>query len=207
MGNKEPSASIQSGAIQSGAIQSGTAFNSAHEINIEALMVHAVHQHTPYNRDDYHTHWQDKDGDCMNIRHEVLRTESLRVPNLTQDGCRVVGGLWYDNYSGAHYTNPRELDIDHVVPLKEAHISGGSAWSVAKRHAFAQDIQDPETLIAVHRDQNRRKGAQDPAHWMPPNIAYHCQYIHTWVAIKQKWALSIDAQERDFLVQQRKECE
>ena len=87
----------------------------------------------PYDRKDYR-HWIDADGDCQNTRHEVLIDESQTpVTFKTDKGCRVVSGNWLGVYSGDDFTNASKLDIDHLVPLKEAHESGGYAWDTARR--------------------------------------------------------------------------
>ncbi len=50
-----------------------------------------------------------------------------------------------------------------MVPLKEAHQSGAANWSRERKKAYANDLDDPDTLIAVDRRLNRQKGAKDPA--------------------------------------------
>ena len=78
-----------------------------------------------YDRKSYY-HWVDEeDRDCQNARHEVLIEESLTVAFKTDKGCRVVSGSWKDPCSGSTITDASQLDIDHLVPLKEAHESGG----------------------------------------------------------------------------------
>jgi len=73
-------------------------------------------------------HWVDVDKDCQNTRHEVLLEESLApVTFKTSKNCRVVSGNWLGAYSGKVFTDASQLDIDHLVPLKEAHESGGYA--------------------------------------------------------------------------------
>ena len=73
-------------------------------------------------------HWIDADRDCQNTRHEVLIEESLTpVTFKTDKGCRVVSGNWLGAYSGEVFTDASKLDIDHLVPLKEAHESGSHA--------------------------------------------------------------------------------
>ena len=47
-------------------------------------------------------------------------------------------------------------------------------------------------LIAVYRSANRSKGARDPARWLPPNQAYHREYVTIWLEIKKAWGLSLD---------------
>ena len=141
-------------------------------------------------------HWIDEDKDCQNTRHEVLIEESLTpVTFKTDKGCRVVSGSWLGAYSGNVFTDASQLDIDHLVPLKESHESGGFDWDADRRKDYANDLSDPNTLIAVDRGLNRQKGAGDPAEWLPPNQAYQVEYAEAWVAVKRKWGLTADARE------------
>ena len=129
-----------------------------------------------YERKSYR-HWIDEDRDCQNARHEVLIAESSStVVFKTEKGCRVVSGKWLGAYSGKAFTDASQLDIDHLVPLKEAHESGGHAWNAYKRRDYANDLGDPNTLIAVDRGLNRQKGASDTADWLPPNEVYQEEY-------------------------------
>ena len=156
-----------------------------------------------YERKSYR-HWIDEDRDCQNARHEVLIAESSStVVFKTEKGCRVVSGSWNDPYSGKTITDASKLDIDHLVPLKEVHESGGHAWDVYRKRDYANDLSDPNTLIAVDRGLNRQKCSGDPAEWLPPNQAYQEEYARAWVAVKLKWGLTADAREiavlRDIL--------
>ena len=67
------------------------------------------------------------------------------------EGCSFLSGNWIDPYSGLEITDATTLDIDHLVPLKEAHESGGFAWDTEKRRSYANDLVDPDCLIAVCR--------------------------------------------------------
>jgi hypothetical protein len=147
-------------------------------------------------------HWVDVDKDCQNTRHEVLLEESLApVTFKTSKNCRIVSGSWLGAYSGNVFTDASQLDIDHLVPLKEAHESGGYAWDAYRRRDYANDLSDPNTLIAVDKTLNRQKGASDPAEWLPPNKAYQPEYAQNWVAVKVKWGLTADAAEIGVLRQ------
>ena len=47
-----------------------------------------------YNRGDWN-HWIDRDGDCLDTRHELLLRESLTSVTFKQNNnCKVVGGRW-----------------------------------------------------------------------------------------------------------------
>lgn len=148
-----------------------------------------------YNRDLYQ-HWIDADGDCQDTRQEVLIEESVIPVTLNSSGCSVVSGLWNDPYTGRSFTNPSDLDIDHLIPLKEAHDSGAWAWSAELKKAFANDLKNKLVLIAVDDSTNQSKSDRDPAEWMPPSTSYHCQYVQDWVAVKRAYGLSIDSQEQ-----------
>ncbi len=148
-----------------------------------------------YDRDDW-PHWVDVDGDCLNTRHEVLAAESLiEVSTSAGNECLISGGSWDDPYTALTFSVAGELDVDHFVPLSNAHKSGGWAWTRDQRRAYANDLSDPHHLIAVQASANRSKGARGPEDWRPPNEAYHCDYAYYWIQIKARWGLSATPQE------------
>ena len=149
----------------------------------------------PYDRDLYGG-WIDADGDCQNTRQEVLIEESLIPVELDSRGCRVVSGQWFDAYTGQTFTDPSDLDIDHFIPLAEAHRSGASNWNSQRKRAFANDLSHPGALMAVSRSANSDKQDSDPADWLPPNEDFHCEYVTAWVLAKGYWGLSMDERER-----------
>jgi len=137
-------------------------------------------------------HWIDADHDGENTRREVL----IRY-NLDRTGAKV--GHWFDPYTGRTFTTPESLQIDHVVPLSEAHRSGAWAWDSLQRMAFANDLGQPSQLLAIHGVTNEDKGDKDPAHWLPPRQEYWKKYAKLWLGIKTRWDLSIDTQEQEAL--------
>lgn len=151
-----------------------------------------------YVRSEFGDSWYDLDRNGCDTREDVLRNEST-VPAVIGSGCTIVSGRWYSPYDDAVWTNKSDVDIDHMVPLKEVWDSGGWAWTAAQRLAYANDLTDDRTLIAVTDNVNQSKGDRDPAEWMPPRTAYWCTYASEWVAIKARWGLSIDSTEANFL--------
>ncbi len=109
----------------------------------------------PYDRHAWE-HWNTR-GDCIDTRQEVLLTEGEDV-ELQADGCRVVAGRWTDPFDGREHTDPGALHIDHLVPLKNAHESGGAAWAPAVKRAFANDLLDPDHLVAVRGGRQHLEG-------------------------------------------------
>jgi len=86
-----------------------------------------------------------------------------------------------------------------MVPLKEAHISGAHSWTAERKEQYANDLSNPNSLIAVSKSVNRSKGAKDIAKWLPPNKAFRCEYIRRWVAIKEAWSMTMDVAETDVV--------
>ena len=165
----------------------------------------AVKEHNDYHREAY-KHWIDADHDCQNTRQEVLISESLEKVTLDEKGCKVLRGKWYDVYTDQYFTDPKDLDIDHFVPLKEVDRSGGSSWDLQKKMRYANDIDDAEVLIAVSKSANRAKGDKDPSDWLPSNEKYRCEYIRTWIVVKKKWELFMDEKEKNFIEAKQKNC-
>ena len=57
--------------------------------------------------------------------------------------------------------------------------------------------------IAVSASSNRSKRDRDPALWLPPNRAYHCEYLKTWVEPKSHWGLSTDPVQSKLLAESK----
>lgn len=159
-----------------------------------------------YDRDDW-SHWLDEDGDCLNTRHEVLLAESLGPVTYTDsDECKVASGSWVGPFTGESFDDPGTLDIDHMVPLKNAHLSGGWAWDRARKAEYANDLSYEGHLVAVNRSANRAKGSSSPEDWRPPDKDYWCQYAVDWVTIKGAWTLTVSEQEAAALIEMLDTC-
>jgi hypothetical protein len=147
-----------------------------------ALAVAAEGSMTGYSRDEF-PHWITISGSC-NTRETVLKRDGT---NVAVDGsCYPTSGSWYSPYDGATWTDPADVDIDHVVPLAEAWRSGASSWTTSKRQSFANDLTHPQ-LIAVTDNVNQAKGDQDPSTWQPPLSSYRCTCSKMWIRSKYVW--------------------
>ena len=152
-----------------------------------------------YDRDLYMPDgWLLTDRPRCNVRELVLIAEAVSISEVNQD-CRPLDGRWLSWYDGEAFDDPSDLDIDHMVPLAEAHDSGAARWTAQRRSAFANDRHLPAALTAVSASSNRTKSADDPAEWKPPLRSAWCRYAHDWIAVKIKWSLSADRDEVDAL--------
>ena len=180
---------------------------SALPSGLPQLLVRPVPFNLPsYDRDDWR-HWVDDDGDCQNARHETLVAESrIAVTFTDEDRCTVATGEWLDPYTGDLLTSARDLDVDHMVPLANAHRSGAWDWDAARRLAYANDLTYANHLIAVTSSVNRAKSDNGPEEWRPPDASYWCQYAIDWATIKAGWGLSATPAEWDALVAMAATC-
>lgn len=175
---------------------------------LEQLVVDDNPQFEDYDRYDWGGGWSDDDHDCLNTRHEVLMTEELKgSPILSDDGCLVTGGRWFAAFTGTFVDDPRSLDVDHFVPLANAHRSGGWAWDAATKRRFANDQEEPRHLIAVTASANRSKSDKGPETWRPDDGGYWCTYADTWMDIKVRWALSVTSAELSALQDMLATCD
>lgn len=156
-----------------------------------------------YSRDLFPT-WLDFDGNGCDARDDTLAAESLAP--VTQNGCDVIGGQWLSIYDGAIVTDPSTLDVDHMVPLAEAWRSGAHMWDPQRRARFANDLTDPDHLIAVTAATNRSKGDRPPNEWRPPAEGSWCRYATAWINVKITWDLTATTPERDALGQMLDRC-
>ena len=91
-----------------------------------------------------------------------------------------------------------DIDADHVVSLKDAHESGGCAWSRAQKSQFANDR---DNLVPSCARINRSKGASLPYVFIRRaqdgrgvdfvfTQERQCQYLALYAFIKKKYQLS-----------------
>lgn len=162
-----------------------------------------------YDRDDYQpSGWADEDGDCLDTRQEMLVNESLTKVAMAENGCEVETGEWVDPYTGRRFTDPSQLDIDHVVALSAAHDAGAWKLLAADREAFANDLSNRGVALAVVETSiNQKKGDKAPDAWMPPKAGARCLYAIRWITVKHVWGLLASPAEADALGQALDGCE
>jgi|SRR5215203_3621608 len=140
-----------------------------------------------YNRSDWGD-WINQGGGC-NTRELVLKKQGSNVH--VDSNCKALSGNWISSYDNVTETNPAKLDIDHIVPIKEAWDSGATRWSKEKKIQFYNDL---DNLVAVTLTSNRQKGDKDPAKWLPI-AADRCHYVAKWKSIKARYQLDSDPAE------------
>lgn len=165
----------------------------------------------PYNRKKHFGGWivDHRDGGCLNTRGKILIRDSSVEVTLSNNGCTVISGHWTDPYEGRDYTEARDIQIDHFVPLKNAYISGADKWSPNKRCLYANFMGNNFHLLAVAGTENNRKSDKTPEGYMPPDKGYQCQYLAQWLKVKFIWSLELAPPEKEAVVEfiQANHCE
>lgn len=149
-----------------------------------------------YDRDVFE-HWVDSDANGCDTRDEVLLVENRSPDARLGEDCALVDGLWRSYYDDVSTTHDATFDVDHLVPLAEAWDSGASAWSAARRRAYANDLGERRPLVGVSASSNRGEADDDPAQWLPTYGT--CVYVSSWTAVKVRWSLSVDRREQATL--------
>lgn len=132
--------------------------------------------------------WVDNDGDCLNTRAEILLEQSLSSPVLDESGCRVTGGTWLDAYTGDVISDPSSIDVDHLVPLRFAWMTGASVWTETDRIKF---MNDSRNLVLTTASINRSKGAATPLNWLPPDDAARCGFVQLFLSVVLEYDLTL----------------
>jgi hypothetical protein len=167
-----------------------------------ARLTVAARTHTTTYRRHLFPTWDTISGTC-NTREYVLRRDGSGV--AVDRSCRATSGTWYSPYDGATWYAAADLDIDHVVPLKNAWVSGAWAWTTRRRESFANDVSHPQ-LIAVTDNVNEDKSDSSPDAWRPPLASYHCTYARMWIASKYAWTLTVTPAEKRALAAMLATC-
>jgi hypothetical protein len=107
-------------AVPAGATPTGIPTAATARTYLAALTVAAWTHTTTYDRDLF-PHWSPVSGTC-NTRESVLKRDGRGV--VVTSACAPTSGSWPSPYDGATWSAPSDVDIDHVVPLKNAWISG-----------------------------------------------------------------------------------
>ena len=142
------------------------------------------------------------DETCYNTRALVLMRDSAKpVVYRDTNHCSVQTGHWNDPYTGQLFTATEDIQIDHLVPLKNAFMSGAYKWSFRARCLYANYLGEQFHLISVNGSQNMKKGDKGPDKYIPPNADYTCTYLKNWLTVKFLWGLKMTVAESEGVTQ------
>ncbi|AWT53356.1 HNH endonuclease family protein [Mycolicibacterium smegmatis] len=144
-------------------------------------------------------------------RNDILDRDLVDKTYTSISRCptAVATGVLHDPYTNLTIPFTRgnktgaAVQIEHIVPLAYAWDQGARYWPQQMRVRFAND---PANLVAVQGQANQDKGDKEPALWMPPNAAFHCQYAMQFIEVMRGYALPVDAPSVPVLRQAADTC-
>lgn len=175
---------------------------------LRALPVAQPNSASGYDRDSFAFRATDDDGNGCDVRDDVLARD-LHDVAFAADGCTVISGTLDDPYTGSVIrfhrgtTTSSAVQIDHVVALRNAWISGADQWDSARRIAYANA---PANLLAVQGEANQEKSDASADHWLPPSRDFQCPYVALQVSIKYTWHLSVTHSEKEAMGRVLAQC-
>ena len=177
---------------------------------LEQLIVKGRAPRTGYSRSAFGPTWSDVDRNGCDTRNDILKRDlaELSFKENTRN-CVVVSGVLNDPYSGERITFIRGnttstlVQIDHVIALGNAWVTGAFQISVKQRTSLAND---PLNLLAVKGSLNSQKQDGDAATWLPPNKSYRCEYVARQISVKKKYGLWVTQPEKDAMKRILEKC-
>jgi hypothetical protein len=133
------------------------------------------------------------------VRNAILIIQSIVISYT--DKCVIQNGKWQNPYTNNIILTKTDIDIDHIVPLKNTWDSGAYLWTQENRVKYANS---PFVLIISDKPSNRQKSDKSPDKWLPPNNK--CGYIVKWINIKYDYKLTITSSENTKLQQEITNC-
>jgi Protein of unknown function (DUF1524) len=143
-----------------------------------------------------------------NARDDVLRRD-LKNLVVRAGTCYAQSGVLHDPYTGQTIDFTRgpqtsdAVQIDHVVSLSDAWYKGARGWDDQRRRDFAND---PRNLVAVGAQVNFDKAFRDAAAWLPPNLAYRCEFVSRQIEVKTVYGLWVSAREKQAMTDVLRGC-
>jgi hypothetical protein len=188
------------------------AYDSARRL-LEQLPVKGWDRAQDFSRSQFGEAWSDDVNvefghNGCNTRDDILRRDLTDL--LVRPGtCFAQSGILHDPYTGQTISFLRgpetssAVQIDHVVSLSDAWYKGARSWDDQRRRDFAND---PRDLLAVGAQVNFDKAFRDAAAWLPPNIAYRCEFIARQIEVKTAYQLWVSAREKQAMKRVLRGC-
>ena len=122
-------------------------------------------------------------------------------PSLERKIIKRLGAV-YSPYTKKCFASERETDIEHIVALSEAHVSGLCSRNCEERRRFANDLLN---LTLASGEINGQKSDKDAADWRP--LQNKCWFAAKVVEVRRKYRLTIDQREAEALERVLSKCE
>lgn len=173
---------------------------------LASLPIQGEDTRAKYARNEFGKGWTSDSRGCR-TRHVILERDLTNIHY--EHKCKVSSGTLADPYTGktinfvAGPDTSDDVQIDHVVALRDAWGTGAQNLDKERRIHFAND---PLNLLAVDGPTNNQKGHKNAAAWLPPNQAFRCHYVARQIAVKARYRLWASQPEHDALARELAAC-
>lgn len=153
-----------------------------------------------FTKDIFGEGWSDTDENNCSTRNDIFGRD-LADAVRGEDGCQVVSGTLTDPYTGTVFTyeaDPQtddDVQVDHVVSLRNAWVTGGQELPTDLKTTFKNDPLNLVTVLGTSKDM---KGDQNAAQWLPAT-PFACEYIGRQIAVKARYGLWVTPEEHAAL--------
>jgi hypothetical protein len=133
----------------------------------------------------------------LNTRSTLLKKTTKTMKIGSGNICKAVTGEWKDYYTGKNITEASDIDIDHIVSVKDAWLSGAKNWSKENRANF---YNDTDNLVLAGKKLNISKSDKSPSDWdfnFKSNYK-RCNYLRRYVDVKMKYKLSFSEDDIEY---------
>jgi hypothetical protein len=149
--------------------------------------------------------WKTYKG-CLTVREKILIDYSLKPVKMDSKKCQIISGEWRSIWENKTYTNPKQIDIDHTVPLSWAWRHGADKWIRQQKINYANNYQEKNYLLPLSAIANRTKSDKGPDEWLPETN--RCAYINIFMDIVDKNRLKLSEKENiAYSKIKNKECQ
>ena len=149
--------------------------------------------------------WKNFRG-CLSVREKILIDYSIIPVKMDANNCNIISGEWKSIWENKTYYLPREIDIDHTVPLAWAWRHGANTWLQIQKENYANNFREKYYLLPLSASANRAKGDRGPDEWLPE--INRCFYIITFQNIVKQNKLILSEIEKNKYEQiKKRECD
>ena len=106
---------------------------------------------------------------------------------------RTAGAI-FSPYTRRIFLVDDDVDVEHIVSTKQAHVSGLCMADAKTRLAFGSDLLN---LTLAAKGVNQAKAECNAATWIPPEN--HCWFARRVLEVRRKYELTINRAEADAL--------
>lgn len=197
----DPKTVVEPSESPSGTVKDSTVTDTTALALLAKLPIKPEVSKANYKREaDFGAAWLDMNHNGCDTRNDILARD---LTDITKSGsCRVLTGVLKDPYTATtiHFVRgvgtSIKVQIDHVVALADAWVTGAQQLTLGQRESLAND---PLNLLAVDGRSNEQKQADDASEWLPANHADWCPYVARQVSVKVTYRLWVTQAEHDAM--------